>query len=157
MRSSPPCIEVLETRRLLSVTLPDGLSPQQVRHAYGFDQVSLRRGHRHFVANGAGMTIAIIDAFNDPTIFQDLRGFDSTYGISNRDASGAFALSVATPGGKPANNGDWGGEISLDVEWAHAIAPGAHILLVEAASDTTNDLLTAIDYARRQPAWSQCP
>ena len=145
------CVESLESRQLLSASLPDGLSPQQVRTAYGFDQVALRRGHRHYVANGAGMTIAIIDAFNDPTIFKDLRGFDSTYGISNRDATGAFALSVATPGGTPADNGDWGGEISLDVEWAHAIAPGAHIMLVEAASDTTNDLLTAIDYARKQP------
>ena len=47
-------------------------------------------------------------------------------------------------------NTSWAGEVALDVEWAHAIAPGAHILLVEAASDATSDLLTAIDYARRQ-------
>jgi subtilase family serine protease len=148
---SPLFVEPLESRQLLSATTtPDGLSPQQVRHAYGFDQVSFHRGRRRVVADGTGETIAIIDAFNDPTIFQDLRAFDGQYGLSNRDGTGAFALSVATPGGRPQDNGDWGGEISLDVEWAHAIAPGAHILLVEAASDSTDDLLSAINYARSQ-------
>jgi subtilase family serine protease len=126
------------------------LSPQQVRHAYGFDQITLRRGHHRVAGNGAGETIAIVDAFSDPTIFPDLRAFDAQYGLSNRDATGGFALSVATPDGVPQANGDWGGEISLDVEWAHAIAPGAHIMLVEAASDSTQDLLSAINFAREQ-------
>jgi subtilase family serine protease len=141
-------MESLERRELLSQV--SGLTPQQVRHAYGFDQVSFRRGPHRYAANGAGETIAIVDAFNDPTIFPDLRGFDGQFGLSNRDATGAFALSVATPDGVPPDNGDWGGEISLDVEWAHAIAPGAHILLVEAASDSVSDLLDAINYAREQ-------
>jgi subtilase family serine protease len=141
-------VEPLEQRTLLSV--PDGMSPQQIRHAYGFDQVTFRRGAHRFAGNGAGETIAIVDAFSDPTIFPDLRTFDAAYGLSNRDATGGFTLSVATPDGVPPANGDWGGEMSLDVEWAHAVAPGAHILLVEAASDSVSDLLDAINYAREQ-------
>ena len=48
----------------------------------------------------------------------------------------------------PSTDSGWAGEISLDVEWAHAIAPGANILLVEASSADTTDLMAAVDYAR---------
>jgi subtilase family serine protease len=58
---------------------------------------------------------------------------------------------VATPQGMPQANTGWSQEIALDIEWAHAIAPGAHILLVEAQSSSLNDLLGAVDYARRIP------
>src|SRR5262249_822259 len=51
----------------------------------------------------------------------------------------------------PTPNTDWSVEIALDVEWAHAIAPGATILLVEAHSNSYADLLTAVDYARNYP------
>src|SRR2546430_2566532 len=51
----------------------------------------------------------------------------------------------------PRNSAGWAGEIALDVEWAHAIAPGANVLLVEANSSGLSDLLKAVDYARGQP------
>jgi subtilase family serine protease len=47
----------------------------------------------------------------------------------------------------PRADGGWAQEISLDVEWAHAIAPAANILLVEANSNSLSDLLAAVDYA----------
>ena len=50
----------------------------------------------------------------------------------------------------PSANQGWAGEIELDVEWAHAIAPGANILLVEANSANDTDLLNAVNYARQQ-------
>ena len=120
---------------------PVGLTPTQLRHAYGFDQIS---------GNGAGQTIAIVDAFDQPNISSDLQKFDSTYGLSNNDSTGKFALTKVTMSRRTIADAGWGLEISLDVEWAHAIAPGAHILLVEAASNSFSALLSAVDYARSQ-------
>src|SRR5580700_2756442 len=82
---------------------------------------------------GAGQTIVIVDAFGSPTIQADLATFDATF---NLPAPPSFK--IIQPAGKvPAwdpNNADmtgWGGETTLDVEWAHSMAPGANILLVE--------------------------
>jgi subtilase family serine protease len=112
-----------------------GLSPSQIRHAYGFDQLA---------DNGSGQTIAIVTAFDDPNIGNDLAVFDQAFGLP---APPSFnkAVSAGTP-----TDGGWSGEAALDVEWAHAIAPKASILLVEAKSDSTSDLMPAVDYARKQ-------
>jgi subtilase family serine protease len=127
-------LESLEARFLLSA-----FTPAQIRHAFGFDKTWW---------SGQGQTIAIVDAYDDPNIAQDLRAFDHQFGLPDTDAAGAFALTKAMPQGAPHADGGWGQEISLDVEWAHAIAPGAHILLVEAKSASLNDLLATVDYAR---------
>ncbi|MDB5299712.1 MAG: pcp 3 [Phycisphaerales bacterium] len=147
-------VEGLEPRRLLSsnsVQLePVGLTPQQVRQAYGFDQVTFSSKGKAIAGNGKGQTIAIVNPFHAPTIAKDLRTFDKTFGITNRDGKGDFALSVVTPQGKPKVDAGWAQETSLDVEWAHAIAPAAHILLIEAKSDSQADLFKAVDYARKR-------
>ncbi len=124
---------------------PAGLSPAQVRQAYGFNQITFNSGTVQ--GNGSGQTIAIVDAFNQPNIAGDLRTFDAAFGLPNPQ----FTV-VNENGGSslPAANQGWGLEISLDVEWAHAIAPGANILLVEAASANSPDLLTAVHYAATQ-------
>jgi hypothetical protein len=124
------------------VTFPNpvGYTPSQIRHAYGFDKIS---------GDGTGQTVAIIDAYDDPNIFKDLDVFDSTFGIPGGAASNF--LTKATPQGMPRSNSNWAGEISLDVEWAHAIAPGAHILLVETSSNSLSDLLGGVSYANSQP------
>jgi subtilase family serine protease len=129
-------VERLEARELLSA----GYTPAQIRHAYGVDQMWL---------DGSGQTIAIVDAYDDPNIISDLRTFDRKFGISDPPQ---FAK-VNQSGGKtfPKVDTGWAGEITLDVEWAHAIAPGANILLVEANSSSLVNLLTAVDYARHQP------
>ena len=130
--------------------LPAGLSPAQVRAFYGFNQITFENGA--IQGNGSGQTIAIVDAYDQPNIASDLAVFDAAYGIA---APPSFTK-VNENGGSslPAANQDWGLEISLDVEWAHAIAPGANILLVEAASSSSGDLLTAVNYARSQPGVS---
>jgi hypothetical protein len=117
---------------------PAGYSPAQMKHAYGFDQLS---------QNGSGQTIFIIDAFDQPNITKDLNTFSSQFGLPST-TSGQFTFSEAFPSGtRPQGNISWGQEISLDVEWAHAIAPNANITLVEAASNSFTDLYGAVDYA----------
>lgn len=111
---------------------PDPLSPSQIIYAYNLASA---------IGGGAGTTIAIVDAYDDPTITNDLAAF-----------SAAFSLPAATfTKHKMATtisvNSGWALEISLDVEWAHAIAPQAAILLVEARSSSLNDLLAAVNYA----------
>jgi subtilase family serine protease len=142
-------IEQLEPRLLFST-----LTPAQIEQAYGFNKISFTVDGKTTTGNGAGETIAIVDAYSDPDIVSDLETFDKMYGISNDDGSGKFALTVSTPEGQPAANAGWSTEISLDVEWAHAIAPGAHIDLVEAANGSLSDLLGAVNDARDLPGVS---
>jgi hypothetical protein len=125
---------------------PGGLSPAEVRHAYGFDQITFQNGT--VVGDGTGQTIAIVDAYSQPNIASDLAAFDSTYGIA---APPKFSV-VNESGGStlPTADSGWGLEISLDVEWAHAIAPGANILLVEASSNSWSNIFAAVNYARNQ-------
>jgi hypothetical protein len=139
-------IEPLEARALM--TTVDGYSPAQIRHAYGFDQINFGTG---VTANGAGQTIAIIDAFHDPNITSDLHTFDAQFGLADPVMTVVNQRGGTTP---PSNNAGWSSEIALDVEWAHAIAPAASILLVEADSDSTDDLMVAVNYARKQPGVS---
>jgi subtilase family serine protease len=132
----------LDIISLATSTRPTGLTPAQVKAAYGFN--SVRFGS--VVGNGAGQTIAIVDAYNDPNIKNDLAKFDATFGLA---APPSFKV-VNQSGGSslPQNDTGWAGEIALDVEWAHAIAPAANILLVEASSATMSALDAALDYAR---------
>lgn len=116
-----------------TATYQNGFQPSQIRKAYGIDQLSY---------NGAGQTIAIVDAYGSPTIQNDLATFDSQFGLP------AANLTIAYPNGQPSKtDGGWALETSLDVEWAHALAPSANIMLVVAKSNSTSNLVSAIDYA----------
>ncbi|HET8606817.1 MAG TPA: S53 family peptidase [Gaiellaceae bacterium] len=120
---------------------PSGLSPAQIQSAYGFPTSSTA---------GATQTIAIVDAYDDPSAESDLAVFSSQYGLpACTSANGCFAK-VNQNGGSaaPRKDAGWALEISLDVQWAHAIAPGARILLVEASSNSFANLLAAEDYAK---------
>jgi subtilase family serine protease len=82
--------------------------------------------------------------------------FASEFGLSNYTTGSTFFLQVAQPDGvdgqaDPSDEAGWAGETSLDVEWAHAIAPRATILLVQAYDDSLNGLIDAINYARDVP------
>jgi subtilase family serine protease len=120
---------------------PTGLSPATIKGVYNFSTSSTA---------GAGKTIAIVDAFDDPTAESDLGVFSSTFGLpACTTANGCFKKVNQTGGSTyPRKNTGWALEISLDVQWAHAIAPGAHILLVEATSNSFTNLLAAEDYAK---------
>jgi subtilase family serine protease len=127
-----PLVDRLDDRCLLSA-----LSPSQIEAAYGLSTSSTA---------GSGKTIAVIDAFNDPYIASELAAFDSTYGLPGTSANVANYLGVVNLAGNRIDPG-WAQETALDVEWAHAIAPGARILLVEARSDSLTDLMTAAETA----------
>jgi hypothetical protein len=131
----------------MSTAGPTGYTPAQVRHGYGFDQVFFNGA----AGDGGGQTIAIVDAYDDPNIAWDLHQFDLTYGLPD-----PYLTRVNQSGGAalPAVNATWAVEISLDVEWAHAIAPGANVLLVEANSNSNADLFAAVAYAAKQPGVS---
>jgi subtilase family serine protease len=120
-----------------------GLTPSEIRKAYGFDQLRNR---------GAGQLIAIVEPFHDHQIEDDLALFSSTFGLPEcTTINGCFRTIYAT-GKKPQSNAIWALETALDVEWAHAIAPDARILLVEAESDLLVDVLDGVDVAVQQGA-----
>jgi subtilase family serine protease len=130
-----------------------GYTPSQIRAAYSFDQLTtFATSSGSEPANGAGQTIAIVDAYNDPNIASDLAAFDAAFGIA---APPSFKIVSQTGSTRlPLGNPGWDTEISLDVEWAHAIAPGANILLVETTSDRWSDLIAGVGYAKVQPGVS---
>src|SRR6266566_4668371 len=143
---NPPRVEVSP-----DAVLPNGLpycrtgsglvlacySPSFVRSAYNFPST----------LNGSGQTILIVDAFGSPTIRQDLALFDAAFGLP---APPSFTI-LCPEGGCPAfapNNRrhdevGWGIETSLDVQWAHAMAPGANIVLVVAPTSSGNAINVA--------------
>jgi subtilase family serine protease len=113
--------------------------PDQIRNAYGFQQL-LNKG-----ITGAGRTIVIIDAFGSDTLQSDLDLFDTNFGVAPTTVNQIF------PDGPPsqttlANGFGWKAETTLDVTWAHAIAPGATIDLVVAKSNDDADILSATKY-----------
>jgi hypothetical protein len=112
------------------------LTPAQVRTAYGIDSLGL---------TGAGQTIAIVDAFDAPTIRSDLQSFSAQYGLTDITRDN-FQVYYATKQ-RPNYDAGWSTEASLDVQWAHAIAPDAKIILVEARTNSNEDLLQAYDRA----------
>ncbi|MGD0160518.1 MAG: hypothetical protein ABSB89_09500 [Candidatus Bathyarchaeia archaeon] len=114
---------------------PDPLSPSQIIGAYNLFSTS----------GGAGNTIAIVDAYDDPTVAADLATFSSYFGLPTANfVEHKMSSTISVDSG-------WALEISLDVEWAHAIAQNATILLVEATSNSLTDLLAAVSYATSYP------
>jgi subtilase family serine protease len=117
-----------------------GITPAQMKSVYTWPTS---------LTAGTGKTIAIVDAYNAPTIANDLSVFSTRFGLPACTVASGCLRRVNQTGGTtlPANDSGWALEITMDVEWAHAIAPGAHILLIEAASPSLSNLFQAIDYA----------
>ena len=146
---------------------PSGMlayTPDQVRTAYGINALGASGTAG---LDGTGQTIAIVDAYNDPSIFQSLDTFDTQFGLTVAGSSlyqqfgpaSSFltvlnqngqptSLPITDPIGQGADN--WEVEEALDVEWAHAIAPGAKIILVEADSQALSDLMASVATAAGQ-------
>jgi subtilase family serine protease len=135
-----------------------GLTPAQIKRAYGFDQIN---------NEGKGQTIGIIDAFDHPNIEQDLAKFDQQFNLPDLDCKTGhgcfqkiFACGYIACGTNPRTGANgmtdpnysfWALEIATDVEWAHAIAPKANIVLVEVAAGTLDVLLDGVDVAVKPP------
>jgi hypothetical protein len=170
-------VEPLETRRMLSAlpnpaatptvdatpqggtsdhfSSPDGYTPQEITGAYGINNISFNGIH----GNGSGQTIAIIVAYDDPQFVDstnpnfdtsDLYLFDQQFGLPNPPSF----IKVNENGGTtyPGTNSGWASETALDVEWTHAIAPAANIVLIECDSTNLSDLIEgAAQYAEELP------
>jgi subtilase family serine protease len=111
---------------------PEGLSPAQLATAYNLGPLQ-KRG-----VDGRGETIVIVDSFGSPTIASDLAGFDSAFGLPAPPSLQVIQPAGAVPAyqDNPTMSG-WASETSMDVEWAHAMAPGAAIVLAETPTAET--------------------
>jgi kumamolisin len=101
---------------------------------------------------GGSRMIALVDAYDDPDAMSDLNEFSSQFGLPAVNST-TFEVVYAT-GSKPAQDstGGWEAEESLDIEMAHAMAPDAKIILVEAASSQNSDLYAAVTLAGNRVA-----
>ena len=118
-----------------------GLTPADLAGAYGFSPA----------IGGSGETLAIVDAFDDPKLEEDLAAFDAQYGLPACTAGNGCLEKVGQTGSASelpaADTRGWSVEITLDVESAHSVCPNCRILLVEASSETFADLASAVSEA----------
>jgi subtilase family serine protease len=98
---------------------------------------------------GSGQTVAIVDAYDDPTAELDLGVYRAQFGLSACTTANGCFRKVDQNGGTnyPRANGGWAQEISLDLDMVSAVCPNCHILLVEATSNSFANLATAVDQA----------
>jgi subtilase family serine protease len=115
----------------------------------GFGPADLLSAYKLPANGGAGQTVAIVDAYNDPNAEADMNTYRSQFGLpACTSASGCFRQVNQTGGSKlPRSNSGWAGEISLDLDMVSAIAPNAHIILVEASTASMTNLGTAVNTA----------
>ncbi|HVO79032.1 MAG TPA: protease pro-enzyme activation domain-containing protein, partial [Candidatus Bathyarchaeia archaeon] len=114
---------------------PCGYEPAAMQTAYGLHPL-ITAG-----IDGTGQTVVIVDAFGSPTAAADFGVFSSTFSLP----TGNFA--VYSPQGPPPYNSGWAGETTLDIEWAHSMAPGAGIALIQAIDNYDNNLQAAVQWA----------
>jgi subtilase family serine protease len=119
--ASPPTTAFCERRYRIAC-----YQPAQLQRAY-----NLPRLYRQGIT-GRGQTIIIVDSFGSPTVQRDLRRFDHATGLPAPPSLKVIQPAGPVPAYQPNSDREgWAGETDLDVEYAHAIAPGASILLVE--------------------------
>ena len=125
----------------LATTAPSGYFPADLQSAYGLS------------ATGSGGTVAIVDAYDDPSAEADLGVYRAQFGLpACTTANGCFKKVNQTGGSTPPRgNSSWGQEISLDLDMVSAICPNCHILLVEASSASIANLATAVNTAAATP------
>ncbi|MGW4161400.1 putative Ig domain-containing protein [Streptomyces sp. NPDC004788] len=117
---------------------PSGYGPTDLQSAYALP-----------ASAGAGATVAIIDAYDDPNAESDLAAYRSQYGLPACTTANGCFKKVDQNGGTnyPTADSGWAGEISLDVDMVSAVCPQCHILLVEANQPSMADLGTAVNRA----------
>jgi subtilase family serine protease len=135
-----------------AVVIGDGLTANDtIGPAGGLTPADLVTAYRLPTTSGSSQTVAIVDAYNDPTIEADLGVFDSQYGLPACTVANG-CLSIVNQDGStsplPSNDtSGWSGEIALDVETVHGICTACKIVLVEADSTSDHDLGTATNTA----------
>jgi hypothetical protein len=123
-----------------------GMSADQMHLFYGLPPVA---------AGGGSGVIAIVDAYHYPTAAGDFVTFSNQFGLPTVAADGTTPLFQVVTLGTPTVDVGWNQEAALDIEWAHAMAPTATIVLVEAQSSSFTDLFAAVDAARALPGVAQ--
>jgi subtilase family serine protease len=119
---------------------PSGLNPADIQSAYK-------------LSGSSTSTVAIVDAYNDPTAEADLGVYRSTFGLPACTTANGCFRKVSQTGSTtnlPRTNANWAVEISLDIDMVSATCPTCHILLVEASSNSNSNLATAVNYAATQ-------
>lgn len=154
-------------------------TPAQIRAAYGLAQLPTQSTANKGAYQGSGQTIYVVNAYHNPNAANDLKAFNAKFGLPTcttlnipvnsalpltAPAAGSgcsFAVVYAAKGSTttvstgalsssvPAVNKSWVTESALDIEWAHAIAPLARIVLIEAQSASVPDLMAAVALANR--------
>jgi subtilase family serine protease len=133
-------------------------TPAQIRAAYGMPALpaaGVTPTAAQAASMGAGQTIYLIDAQDDPNAAAELAAFNQKFGLpacttktgtptSAAPTAGCEFWTVYSSGSKPSYDSGWASEIALDVQWAHATAPMARIVLIEAPSPSASDLVSAI-------------
>lgn len=109
-------------------------------------------GATYAAPTGGSNVIAVVDAYDYPSAAADFLAFSNQFNLptgNNCGANGNAACftTVYATGSQPALNCGWAQEAALDIEWAHAMAPHAQIILVEAASSSYSDLMDAVQVA----------
>ena len=121
--------------------IPGSLTPQDLDVAYSLPAET---------PSSSLQTIALIDAFNDPTAERDLATFDTQFGLPSCTAANTCLRTInehGHAGPLPRKDGGWAYETSIDLEMAHAICQGCRLLLVEARSEAWSDLGQAVNAA----------
>jgi hypothetical protein len=135
------CQAVVDTAAGVSLDAPHGLGPDDLASAYRLPS-----------SGGAGKTVAIVDAYDDPNAEADLAAYRAEYGLAAcTSATGCFRKvgQGGSPDELPTPDPGWGLEISLDLDAVSATCPACHILLVEGNSPSLADLIPAVDTAAR--------
>ncbi len=137
-------------------TSPSGETPASLSCVYGTwagpgDAAGcLIGGSGYKTPSGGTKVIAIVDAYHYPTACNDFNHFSTQFGLPTANCSDPndphFRVVYAS-GSQPRANCGWAQEAALDIEWAHAMAPDAQIILVEADSNSNTNLLKAVDVA----------
>ena len=130
--------DVKQHRGITADAAPSGLGPADLQQAYNLP-----------ASGGAGATVAIVDAQDDPNAESDLATYRSQYGLPACTTANGCFKKVDQNGGSnyPTADAGWAGEISLDVDMVSAACPQCHILLVEANTANMDDLGAAVNRA----------
>jgi hypothetical protein len=127
-------------RPVLAQAAPAGYAPATIAAYLGLS------------GDGAGQTVAVVDAYRDPRIVADVNKFSGQFGlpkVCGTPAAGhpCFDFRTAAPHGTAGQNADWALETSLDIEWIHAVAPRAAVRLVQAHDQSFASLFAAVTAA----------
>ncbi|MFD4538813.1 carboxypeptidase regulatory-like domain-containing protein [Streptomyces bauhiniae] len=135
--------DIVGRRGVLAASAPSGYGPDDLRNAYDLPP-----------DGGEGRTVAVVVAYDNPTAESDLAVYRTQFGLPACSTDNGCFRKIDQRGGTdyPQPHGSWAGEASLDLDMVSAAAPGAHLLLVEADSNTFGDIFAAVDQAVAQGA-----